>query len=275
MSVTWITTIALAGLVITTGSSATAAPKVDATFRAELEQVARQRIFFAHQSVGGNLIEGIKQLSAMAGVPIRILETPTATTVPSATFGHTQVAKNGEPLLKLQGFEQALGNHPSGIDIALVKFCYVDFNSDTDPEALFRHYRATIDSLRAKNPATTFVHVTAPLTSKSSGPKEFLKRLLGRGGAAQNMRREEYNSLLRKAYQGREPIFDLAHVESVAPDGTIATEQWKNRIVPVMASVYTDDGGHLNEAGRLRAAREFVAILAAIHSRTASHNLAH
>jgi hypothetical protein len=30
-----------------------------------------------------------------------------------------------------------------------------------------------------------------------------------------------------------------------------------------MAPAYTDDGGHLNQAGRLRAAEEFVRVLAA------------
>ena len=141
----------------------------------------------------------------------------------------------------------------------------------TDVKALFARYRATIDDLRTKNPGTTFVHVTAPLTVVQGGVKENLKRLLGRApyGTIENMRREEYNTLLRQAYREREPIFDLARVESTAPDGTVVTTEWKGSVAPAMAPAYTDDGGHLNAAGKLRAARELVSVLAAIPGRPA------
>jgi len=78
------------------------------------------------------------------------------------------------------------------------------------------------------------------------------------------MRREEYNSLLRKAYQGREPFFDLARIESTTPEGTTETVKWKGSVVPVMNPIYTNDGGHLNDAGKIRAARELVSVLAGI-----------
>jgi hypothetical protein len=155
------------------------------------------------------------------------------------------------------------------LDIALVKFCYVDFDAHTDAKALFAHYRATIDDLRARNPGTTFVHVTAPLTTMEGGPKALLKRLLGRApyGIVENLRREEYNALLRQAYRGREPIFDLAQVESTSKDGSAVTVEWNGRVAPVMAAAFTDDGGHLNAEGRVRAARELVSVLAAVPDR--------
>jgi hypothetical protein len=120
--------------------------------------------------------------------------------------------------------------------------------------------------LRAKHPATTFVHVTLPLTEEQGGAKALAKRLLGRapGGTIENVRREEYNTLLRRAYAGREPLFDLARIESTAPDGSAVKVRWNGREAPALAAVYTDDGGHLNAAGRLRAARELVSVLAAI-----------
>lgn len=242
----------------------------DTSLRADLERIAQRKIFFGHQSVGDNLLEGIKQLSTTAGVPVRIVEVKAANSVESAMIGQAYITENEFPLKKIKSFEQAMGVKPAGLDIALMKFCYVDFKADTDVNALFTSYLATIESLKARNPGTTFVHVTAPLTSEKSGPKEFVKRLLGRGGSAQNVRREEYNSLLRKKFQGREPIFDLARVESIAPDGTPVTVEWKGIVVPAMATVYTDDGGHLNSAGKLHAARELISVLAAISDRTAS-----
>jgi hypothetical protein len=247
----------------------------DAKLHADLEHVAQQRILFGHQSVGVNLLEGIKQLSTMAGVPVRIVEVKTASEVGPSMIGHTFIAENEKPFLKLTSFEQAMGIQPTGLDVAITKFCFVDFTAETDAKALFDRYRATIEDLKARNPGTTFVHVTAPLTSEQSGPKEFLKRLLGRGGAGTNVRREEYNSLLRKTYQGREPFFDLARIESTAPDGTAVTVEWNGIVAPAMVPVYTNDGGHLNSVGKLRAARELISVLAAIPVRPASHGTAH
>ena len=99
--------------------------------------------------------------------------------------------------------------------------------------------------------------------------KAWLKRLFGRApyGTVENLRREEYNALLRAAYQGREPIFDLARLESTAPDGAAVTVQWQGRAAPAMDPAYSDDGGHLNATGRLRAARELVSVLAALPGR--------
>jgi hypothetical protein len=230
----------------------------------DLRQVAQERVYFGHQSVGNNVLQGLKELSAVEGVPVRIAELPRAAGLEGPGIGHLFVPENGDPLLKLANFEQALGEG-SAVDIALVKFCYVDVKADTDMRALFDAYRKTIDELRVKNPRTTFVHVTLPLTTVQHGPKAWVKRLLGRApyGTVENVKREQYNALLRRTYAGREPIFDLARVESIGADGTQATVEWDGVVAPAMAPEYTDDGGHLNHAGRLRAAREFVRVLAA------------
>lgn len=242
---------------------------VDPRLRADLERIAQRRIFFGHQSVGENLLDGLRQLADMAGVPLRVLETPTANGVTPATFGHTYVAMNRYPLQKLQNFDLALGHQATGLDIALVKFCYLDIDASTDVKALFASYRAAIEKLRARNPGTTFVHVTAPVTTVRGGAKESLKQLIGRApyGAVENIRRDEYNALLRQAYREREPIFDLARIESMASDGTEVSFDWKGRVAPALAPAYTNDGSHLNGAGRLRAARELVSVLAAVPNR--------
>jgi hypothetical protein len=249
----------------------------DPTLRADLERIAQRRIFFGHQSVGVNLLDGVKQLAMTAGVPVQVVEVTSASGVKPATLGHTFVASNGDPLKKLRSFEQAMGQQPTGLDIALVKFCFVDINKDTDVKDLFAHYHATIDDLRAKNPGTTFVHVTAPLTVVPGGLKASLKKLFGLVpyGIMENMRREEYNTLLRQAYQGREPIFDLARIESTAQNGTAVSAEWKGSVVPVLDSVYTDDGGHLNAVGKLRAARELISVLASIPERPATGKKTH
>jgi hypothetical protein len=244
-------------------SLATATHAAEGALRSELERIARERIYFGHQSVGANLLDGLRELAGSEGIPLRIVEAQSASTVGPATFGHSFVAENGDPLKKLESFRAALDS--GAVDIALLKFCYVDINGDTDVKALFGHYRATIDALRTKNPRTTFIHVTLPLTEVQTGPKALAKRILGRApsGTIENLRREEYNQLLRAAYAGREPVFDLARIESTAPDGSAVRMRWQGAVAPALAPAYTDDGGHLNAAGRLRAARELVHVLAA------------
>jgi hypothetical protein len=258
-------------LVALSNSSIThAASSDDEKLRSDLGRISHQRIFFGHQSVGVNLLDGIKQLSLVAAVPVRITEVTSADAVQPNTFGHTFVAENGNPSKKLKSFELAMNQSNSRIDVAFVKYCFVDINQATDVKILFDDYRNTIDRLQQKNPHTVFIHVTAPLTTLQTGLKSRAKQIFGvaRGGTIENIRREEYNTLLRQTYQGRAPIFDLARIESTALNGRPESEKWDGHTVPTMSPEYTDDGGHLNATGRIRAARELVSILAAIPDRS-------
>jgi hypothetical protein len=231
------------------------------TLHEALRRIAAQRVFFGHQSVGDDLLAGVRELAAIEGVALPIREVgPREALRPG--LSHARVPENGDPYRKLASFERALeGRSP---DLALVKFCYVDIRGDTDTAALFTRYRETVARLRNLHPATTFVHATAPLTTVQSGLKGLAKRLLGRSpwGTIENVRREQYNALVRKAYAGREPLFDLAAIESTE-DGQAVSVLWEGQRAPAMARVYTHDGGHLNELGRSRGARELAAVLGA------------
>jgi len=250
-------------------SQAAAAPGPDdAALRAELERVARRTVYFGHKSVGDNVMQGVGELAAEAGVPLRILEVEE--TLPASAgpaFAHGAVAENRDPSRKLESFARTLASAPApGVEVALLKFCFVDFDASTDVAALFARYQAVYAALRQKHPVTVLVHVTVPLTVVQGGPKAWVKRLLGRKpyGAAENARREEFNDLLRQAYRGREPIFDIARLESTGPDGTPELASGAGKPVPALVAAYTDDGGHLNRAGRLRAARQLISVLAAV-----------
>jgi hypothetical protein len=260
----------LAVAVVAVGTGAAPGGGADPTARQDLESLARRAVFFGHQSVGMDVLRGLEQLAAREGVALRIVDVSPAPSAAPATLSHFFVGANASPVTKLEGFSRALSTiSPASPDIAMVKFCYVDFEPTTDAAALFARYRATLAELQARNPRTRFVHVTAPLSTVQSGPKAWAKRLLGRSpyGLVENARREEFNGLLREAYAGKEPVFDLARVESTLPDGTRTTVSWQGRTLPVLAGPYTDDGGHLNEQGRLRAARELLSILAAVPPR--------
>src|SRR5690349_21354927 len=103
---------------------ATTVSASDKALRADLALLATKRIYFAHQSVGANILEGVADLARSAGVPVRIVQAGRAAEVPAGAFGHFFVPENGAPLEKLVNFEVALGAS-SGIDLALIKFCYV------------------------------------------------------------------------------------------------------------------------------------------------------
>ena len=146
----------------------------------------------------------------------------------------------------------------------MFKFCYVDFEKTTDASRVFALYKQTMEELAASYPNTRFVHVTVPLKATSDGWKKQLKALLGKPHPfiADNVRREEFNELMRKEYKDGQPFFDLAAVESVRPDGRIACDTVNGKQIPALATEYTFDTGHLNERGRRLAAEQFLGVLA-------------
>ena len=78
---------------------------------------------------------------------MNIASAPAASGVGPATLGHVRVPENGKPLQKLEAFDRAMGTQSAGLDVALVKFCYVDIGPDTDVKSLFARYRATLADL--------------------------------------------------------------------------------------------------------------------------------
>src|SRR3954467_9059393 len=48
------------------------------TLTDDLKLLAHERIFFGHQSVGKNVLDGLQELSVAAGVPLRIAQLPRA-----------------------------------------------------------------------------------------------------------------------------------------------------------------------------------------------------
>ncbi|GEN09663.1 hypothetical protein SAMN05443572_109316 [Myxococcus fulvus] len=236
---------------------------------APLEKLSGRRIFFGHQSVGGNILDGVKALPNSAqGVVPRVVEvqSPTESLAPG-TLAHAMVGQNEKPESKIADFERLMdAGLAKSTDVAFFKFCYIDINGATDTRALFEKYRVALEGLKARHPNTTFVHVTAPLTTVQRGAKAWLKELLGRPvwGVAENVQRETFNELMRKTYAGKEPLFDLARLESTAPDGSRETYELNGQTWPAMVPGYSDDGGHLNPAGQTRLATELLNFLASL-----------
>jgi len=223
----------------------------------ELSGVATLRVFFGHMSVGANVLTGMESLYAAKGSDdLHLVEFSRSDPLPAVAGGailHTWIGENGDPVGKLRNFDAVLRSGLADqVDVAILKFCYVDVTRDTDVDALFAQYRTTLDGLERDYPKVRFLHATAPLTVAPSGIREKALALLGQDD---NHVRARYNALVRAAYPP-DRLFDIAAVEATAPEGTAPDGG-----TPALYRSYTTDGGHLNEPASALAAAAMVRLL--------------
>lgn len=227
----------------------------------EWQALLKRRVLFAHQSVGQNILEGVETLAAQAGVQLPVVKLSESAATNDRGIVHFFVGQNENPVSKLQDFSKSFETGAvKRADIALVKFCYLDFQSNSNAQALAEQYSTTLDQLSQKFPETRFVAVTAPLTVVQTGPKAWIKRLLGRtpSGLADNLRRREFNDLIRARYSKDNRLFDLAKIQSQG----VAAQQYEKRSIEVLNPQYTYDDGHLNKQGRELVATHLLKYLA-------------
>lgn len=239
---------------------------------AQWQALAKKTVFFGHQSVGYNILDGVNDLAATnPQFPIRIAAVSGKQDFAQPVLGHAEVGQNTDPKSKIDDFAKLLD---SGIgdqaDIALLKFCYVDVEDSTDMAKLFDEYKTTIGQLKSKYPKTTFVHATMPLVAKQQDIKTWaknaVKRIIGRPvrDISLNAKRGDFNDKLVREYGGRDFVFDLARIESTAPDGQRVVNSEDGLTFYSLYPDYTNDGGHLNQVGRKVVAAEFVRFLASV-----------
>lgn len=212
------------------------------------QSLSQLKIAFGHQSVGGEVVSGIEALARENQAPLSVAETRGPFAAPG--LHHFKIGRNEEPQTKLKDFEAAMSSDIAGTaDVALMKLCYIDFRPDTNPKQLAQDYIAEVDGLAARFPQTTFVPLTAPLTTVQTGPKALIKKLMGKkpAGYESNAQRRIFNETLRAHYANRNVLFDIAAVESGF--GKVAIEHDGQRI-EALDPALTYDGGHLNDQGK-------------------------
>ncbi len=232
---------------------------------AGMKKLLAARIYFGHQSVGLNILEGITDVLTAAGSSIAITEARDPKQGKGPGIFHSAIGENENPLAKIRDFDALMrAGWASRVDAAFMKLCYVDIRARTDVDAIFAAYRDTMARLKADFPGTTFIHFTAPLMARETGTRASIKRLVGRQiwGDSDNIAREKYNALLRKEYGGREPLFDLALLESSRADGSRTLYSSGGSQYAALEAAYTDDGGHLNARGRAFIAERLLLFLA-------------
>ena len=229
----------------------------------DLAKVSRTKVFFGHQSVGMNILDGVSGVYESHGMAAPVIEE--GATDPGGDGGfidHAFIGENEKPLLKIQDFaaklRSGLGQH---VDVAMMKLCYVDINSSTDINALFASYRTTVAALQQEFPGITFIHVTVPLTTDAGFLSKLKSRLTGSGGAADNAARERLNALIRHEYAG-DRLFDLAAIESTTPDGSRVTGMDNGQRYYALYNGYAADFGHLNADGAQVVAAAWLRVIA-------------
>jgi hypothetical protein len=225
--------------------------------KAEIETASKRRVVFAHQSVGENILDGVRVLAKEQGVALNIVEGRRA---PGSEPGiyHFKVGENGDPSGKISDYAKTLNAASFGqAEIALVKLCYVDFNQQSDAASLAKSYVSAIRSLEKTYPSTRFVAVTSPLTAIPGGPKAWVKKMIGRTSPdlVDNAKRKEFNDLLRREFDGKH-LLDIARLEAE----TTAGEDGKP--IEAMRRDLTNDGGHLNGEGQRVVGAAFIKMLA-------------
>jgi len=234
-------------------------------------KLAEKKIFFGHQSVGYNIIDGITDIiNERDNIKLNVIEAREPVAFDQPVFAHSQVGMNTDPFSKIKRFGEIVdAGVGSKVDIAFFKFCYVDIMRDSDPQKIFDTYSTALEDLKERYPKTRFIHVTVPLRSAPKGAgknlKQSVKLLIGKPGVLDdNMIRQCYSKLLRNAYSKTEPFFDLALIESTNPDGFRCYAVKGSEKVNFMVSEYTEDGGHLNAEGRKKIAEQLLIVLAQI-----------
>ena len=243
----------------------TAAPSPHSLTDQQISGLTAKKIFFGHQSVGNNIIQGIRDLASVdPRLKLNLVKSSDPQSISGPAFVECEMGQNGNPQSKIDAFSALLdkGMGAQG-GIAMFKFCYVDIDSSTDIPKMFASYRDEIGSLKAGFPAVRIVHVTVPLTAGEPAAKVWIKSLLGRETSQEaNLKRNQFNDLVRKTYAETERIFDLAEIESTHDDRSRSYFRRGNQSIYTLAPEYTDDGGHLNEVGRRTAAERLLCILA-------------
>ena len=243
-------------------------PKIKDISPSSWKKLSEKKIYFGHHSVGFNIVQGIKDLlKENPQIKLRVIETHDTDEFNTYIFAHSKVGKNYDPRSKIDEFaafmEEGIGEK---VDIAFFKFCVVDIDASTEVRRLFTDYKKKMSWLKNKYPESKFVHVTVPLIErKFTAFRSWINKLLGKKSILDddhNIARNEFNELLRKEYDGNEPVFDLAKIESIYPDGRRAEFERNGERYYSLVPAYTHDGAHLNETGRKKIAEQLLIFLA-------------
>jgi hypothetical protein len=207
------------------------------------------KCYFAHASVGANMIDGLTELRTKdpEAFPLRSFfcqATPPANLEAGMVYEHNR----GNPgwKTKMDLFEECVRKdwHAPKVDIVMNKLCYID------QYASAKYYIHSMTNLEASVPGTRVVYMTVPLMTNAD---------------SDNFLRNGFNERVRTWTRANNRIlFDIADIEAHDRSGKACTFEYRGKTYQKLCDAYTQDGGHLNETGRQLVARGFYALAAAL-----------
>lgn len=212
-----------------------------------MDAIGELNVYFAHASVGGNMMEGLDGLH-FGNPAFYQLSSAWASGTPPASVLNGRVYENdrGNPgwQNKLNLFDQALTNGWAGkVDLAMDKFCYIDQDANA---ATYLSFMQGLES-RFAGSGTRVVYATMPLTT---------------GDGSDNILRNDFNNAVRSfvATHSDRLLFDIADIEAWDTNGVEHTFVSGTDAYQQLFSGFTSDGGHLNSLGSERVALGFYAV---------------
>jgi len=233
---------------------------------AKWEELAGEKIYFGHQSVGFNIINGIREVVRdNPQIKLNIVETRQVNDFGHGIFAHSRIGLNEEHQSKIDDFVDLIGSETGNrYEYAFFKYCYVDAVAKTDIKQMFISYKSGINKIKKKHPDIVIIHFTIPLTVTKASWKTKVKKVFGKKiwEYEDNIKRNEFNTLLKHEFVGNEPVFDIASFESISPDGKESFFTVNGDKYFSMLPEYSDDGGHLNRKGSRIVAEQLLIFLA-------------
>jgi hypothetical protein len=219
------------------------------------ERAAKLKWYFAHASVGANIVDGLNDLTKKNGGAAYTYTTFFCEKTPPANLKSGTICEHnrGNPgwKAKFDQFEECVSNgwHFPKVDVVMNKLCYID------QFASFKYYIRSMTNLEAAFPDTVFVYMTMPLTTAED---------------LDNGLRNGFNDRVRTwTKENGRVLFDIADIEARDSNGQMCTFVRKGKNCQKLCGEYTGDGGHLNETGRQLVAKGFYALEAVLEHRTA------
>ncbi len=224
--------------------------------KVSLRELSETRIFFGHQSVGFNIMDGVNDIiKSDSSLMLKVKKTKDPLGfAEDGLFAHDMIGKNEDPEAKILDFKRLVENGIGDkVDIAFFKFCYVDVHRNTDIKKLFALYIDTMDDLQKSFPNVHFLHFTVPIRVRVQGIKLNVKRFLGMtiDDDEDALKRMLFNNMLREKYSKTGKLFDLAAWESTYSDGKRNLALFRGKSVEFLIPEYSQDGRHLKENGRI------------------------